>query len=346
MNRGRNKRVLVVDDDEGMRTLLDETLTSAGYECTAVQDGLRALSHLASNEAVDLVFSDIGMPGISGIDLLQTVKAVTPTTPVILVSGLYRQELGLSALLSGAADYLFKPVRPKAILEMVQRHLGPQVGRDEIIFQERIARLLSTTGGGPLDTAQVLEVFETLGLKRYETLQHSRRVADYSRLVGRRLGLNGADLEDLRLGSLLHDVGKIAIPHNILMKDGPLNDEEWAVMRLHPELGWEMLRPFPELANAAQVVRSHHERFEGGGYPQGLAGTAIPKAARIFAVVDTYDAMVSDRPYRKGRPIDAARAEIGSLAGVQFDPDMVRAFLEIPELSLLEVRRRHEDWRS
>jgi HD-GYP domain-containing protein (c-di-GMP phosphodiesterase class II) len=107
-----------------------------------------------------------------------------------------------------------------------------------------------------------------------------------------------------------------------------------------------MLRPFPELANAAQVVRSHHERFEGGGYPQGLAGTAIPKAARIFAVVDTYDAMVSDRPYRKGRPIDAARAEIGSLAGVQFDPDMVRAFLEIPELSLLEVRRRHEDWRS
>lgn len=343
MERGRTKRVLVVDDDEGMRELLGETLASAGYECTAVADGLRALSHLASGEAVDLVFSDIGMPGISGIDLLQTVKTVAPTTPVVLISGLYRQELGLSAMLAGAADYLFKPVRPNAVLEMAKRHLGPQVGRAEIVFQERIGRLLAASGGGPLDTSEILALFESLGLKRYETLQHSRRVADYSALVARRLGLGAGELEDLRLGSLLHDVGKIAIPHNILMKEGPLNDEEWAVMKLHPKLGWEMLRPFPELVRAADVTRWHHERFSGGGYPQGIAGEEIPLNARIFAAVDTYDAMVSDRPYRKGRSVNAARAEIEGLAGSQFDPAVVKAFLEVPGLNLIEVRRRHSD---
>lgn len=335
--------MLVVDDDEVMRRLLSETLSTAGYECTAVPDGLRALSHLASGAAVDLVFSDISMPGINGIDLLQTVKTIAPTTPVVLVSGRYEQDLGLSAVLSGAADYLYKPVPPSAVIEMAVRHLGPQIGRAEISFQERIGLLLVTSRGAPLGTAQILQIIESLGFKRYETLQHSRRVADYALLIGKRMGLSSSALEDLRLGSLLHDVGKIAIPHNILMKQGPLSDKEWTVMRLHPELGWEMLRPFPELAEAALVTRSHHERFDGGGYPSGLAGAAIPLNARIFSIVDTYDAMISDRPYRKGLSVGATRAEIGGLAGTQFDPEVTEAFTAIPELSLIEIRRRHAD---
>ena len=214
------KRVLVVDDEEGIRELVGDVLDDAGYSCRRVQDGLRALSCLASETEFDLIFSDISMPGLDGIDLLRTVKSVAPVTPVVLVSGNYESELGLDAVRLGAADYLYKPVRRSAILDMARKHLGPGVRRGDALLQESLSKLIAEAGSSPLPTECVVELFSQLGLKRYETLQHSRRVADYSRLLGLRHGLSEEELEDLRLGALLHDAGKTAIPHNILMKPG------------------------------------------------------------------------------------------------------------------------------
>ena len=340
---GEAKRVLVVEDDEKMRELMQNVLGEAGYSVEAVANGLRALSVLAENEPPDLVISDIEMPGMSGIDLLRTLKAIAPTLPVVLMSGLYETDLGLDALRSGAADYLYKPFKPSAVVEMTQRYLGADVRRGQAVLQKRLAELLTDTGGDGLSTTKLLQVFDTLGLKRYETMQHSRRVADYCLLLGKNHGLPGDTRESLRLGALLHDVGKIAIPHNVLMKPGPLNREEWAVMRMHPELGWELLAPFPQLEAAADIVRSHHERWDGGGYSQGLAGERIPIGARIFSVIDTLDALVSDRPYRKGCSIETARAEISGLAGTQFDPLVIESFNSISDLELAEIRRRYPD---
>ena len=236
------RRVLVIDDDEGSLELLHEILTDAGYDCVSVQDGLRALSQLASGEPFDLVFSDVQMPGIDGIDVLRTVKAVQPTLPVVLVSGRYEIDTGLAALTSGAADYLMKPVKPTSVVEMAQRHLGPANDRREELFQKTLRELLERNAN-ELPTEQLLNLFETLGLKRYETRQHSRRVSDCSILIGRRVGLGGDELSDLRLGALLHDIGKIGIPYNVLNKPGPLGKDEWMVMRTHVDLGWQMLEP-------------------------------------------------------------------------------------------------------
>ena len=343
MTGSKSKRVLVVDDDEPTCAFLHAVLAEAGYDCTTVQDGPCALSRLASDEPFDLVFSDVNMPGMNGLDVLRTVKAVNPTLPVVLVSGLYELGLGMDALRSGATDYLIKPFKPNSIVEMAEQHLGPGVRREETLFQESLGRLLAYRANDQLPTGQLLDVFEALGLRRYETRQHSRRVADYSMLLGRRCDLPYEQLQDLCVGALLHDVGKVAIPHNILMKPGPLEPEEWTVMRLHAELGWEMIEPFSQLTKAAEIVRSHHERWDGEGYPRGFAGDTIAIGARIFAVADTFDAMTSDRPYRKGRALTTAKSETVEMTGIQFDPEVVRQFGRISDLELAEIRRRHSD---
>ena len=151
------------------------------------------------------------------------------------------------------------------------------------------------------------------------------------------------ELRHLELGALLHDIGKIAIPHNVLMKAGPLNDEEWGVMKLHPQIGWELLSEFPELGAEAEIVHSHHERFDGKGYPRGLKAHDIPLGSRIFSIVDTLDAITSDRPYRGRQPIEAARAEIKKSSGSQFDPSLAAAMDKLPHSALLKVRFDYPD---
>ena len=190
---------------------------------------------------------------------------------------------------------------------------------------------------------QFQEVFDVLGFKRYETLQHSKRVAAYAVLLGEAKKLSTEELGHLALGALLHDIGKIAIPHNVLMKAGPLNDQEWGVMRLHPQIGWELLSEFPELGAEAEIVYSHHERFDGKGYPRRLKGHDIPLGARIFSIVDTLDAITSDRPYRGRQPIETAVAEIASHSNKQFDPTLVRTFQRVPKAALEEIAAAYLD---
>jgi HD-GYP domain-containing protein (c-di-GMP phosphodiesterase class II) len=174
-------------------------------------------------------------------------------------------------------------------------------------------------------------------------MQHSQRVARYSVLIAEQAGLDPMSMGALEIGALLHDIGKAGIPHNVLMKPEPLDDNEWRVMRLHPVIGWELLSGIPGIEEEAQIVYCHHERFEGGGYPRGLRGEEIPIGARIFSIADTLDALVSDRPYRLGCELGKARDRISGLGGTQFDPQLITCFAEVPDFKIEECRDRFRE---
>ncbi len=336
--------IIVVDDEEMMRQYLYDVLIRHGYDCKCFEGSLAALSYLAdSGGSVRLMLTDISMPGMDGMDLLRTVKTLSPETPVILISGLYELGLAIEALKGGAADYLLKPANPTDVIRLVDRHLRPDARNAQQALRAALNNFVRSRQGNGCDVEDVQEIFDVLGFRRYETLQHSKRVAGYAALVGRRMGLEADQLSTLRLGSLLHDIGKIAVPHNVLMKPGPLNEAEWAVMRLHPRIGWELLSEFLELATEAEIVYAHHEHYDGGGYPRSLKGAEIPLGARIFAVADTLDAITSDRPYRKGRACGEALAEIQRHSGTQFEPLVVQAIAGIAQSELEAVRERYAD---
>ena len=343
MTASKGRKILVVDDESSMREYVSEVLSDAGYECLSVESGMRALSCLADTDDIDLVLSDISMPGISGMELLKSVKTVTPDMPFVLVSGLYELAIAIDALKAGATDYLYKPVRPDSLVSMVERHLQPGSENERQAMQSALARYLEQNAGAQLSTQQILEIFNVLGFNRVETMEHSRRVSAYSLALGTTQGLDQGAMNDLRLGALLHDIGKIAVPHNVLNKPGKLSAEEYDVIKLHPTIGWELLLPFPELRVSAEIVYAHHERVDGGGYPRGLEHDEIPLAARIFTIIDTYDAIVSHRPYRSADTSANAKAEIFGHAGTQFDRHLTEAFLSIPDQQLDEIRQRYVD---
>ena len=268
---------------------------------------------------------------------------VSPELPVILIFGLYEVGLAIEALKRGAADYLLKPAKPDEVANLVARHLQPDHEGQRETMRGALRKFLSSRDRYHKPGEQVQEVFNALGFKRYETLQHSKRVAAYAVLLGEAKKLSTEELRHLELGALLHDIGKIAIPHNVLMKAGPLNDKEWAVMKLHPQIGWELLSEFPELGEEAEIVYSHHERFDGEGYPRGLKAHDIPLGARIFSIVDTVDAITSDRPYRSRQPIETALAEVEKHSNKQFDPALVRTFQQLPKAAWEEVAADYLD---
>ncbi len=344
LKSSESRSIVVVDDEQSMRDYLYEVITREGHQCQCFKESLSALAHLSCEDsAPDLLLTDINMPGMGGMDLLRTVKAVTPDLPVILISGLYELGLAIDSLKLGAADYLLKPAKPDDIVKLVAKHLEPLMQSQHALAREVLRRFMSARDPRQPASDQVHEVFHALGFKRYETMQHSKRVAGFAQLFGKYCGLTEEQRCHLELGALLHDIGKIAIPHNVLLKDGPLDSSEWDVMRLHTRIGAELLEEFPELVKEAEIVRSHHERFEGGGYPVGTKGEAIPLGARIFSIVDTFDAITSDRPYRAGRPIEVAKQVIQEESGTQFDPRLTKVFLTIPEQELEEIRQAFPD---
>jgi HD-GYP domain-containing protein (c-di-GMP phosphodiesterase class II) len=186
-------------------------------------------------------------------------------------------------------------------------------------------------------------LLKTFWVKRIETVQHSERVASYAVLTGKRLGLPVRLLENLHLAALLHDIGKVGVPDTVLRKPGPLNADEWRLVKMHPGIGFELLRYLPDFREVAELVYSHHERHDGTGYPRGLADTEISIGGKILSVVDTYDAITSDRPYQAGRSCAMARAEISRMCGSQFDPIIVKCFLSIPEPDLEAIRLQKAD---
>ncbi len=339
-----NSTVLVVDDEETIREYLSAVLQFEGYECRCFSESVAALSYLESEKKpADLMLADISMPGMGGMDLLRSVKSIKPEMPVILVSGLYELALALEALDSGADDYLRKPVRPNDVVNVVTKYLGSDTQAQEEAIQAALGDFLAERDGDPKASAHIEQIFRNLGFKRYETFQHSKRVAAYCRMFGERRGMSEEELDGLELGALLHDIGKIGIPRNVLLKPGALSEEEWDVMRAHPSIGYRLMGGHEELSRAAEVVYGHHESFDGGGYPRGLSGEDIPLWARMFSIIDTLDAITSDRPYRAASSFEAAFDEVDKMRGTQFDPELVEVFLQLPIEELKAIQAKYPD---
>lgn len=333
------ERILIVDDELAICTLLQERLGHEGYQCRSTTSGEQALS-LMEAEPADVVISDLRMPGMSGLDLLDKVRAQYSQSAFLVATGVEDLRTGVEAMKRGAADYLLKPIQLDALVASVGRTLEKRrleselakYRRDlEVMVEQRTRQLQAAMRRVELTYDETLEALgASLDLRDTETAGHSERVTHYCLEIAQRMGCSGDQLKQIRRGSYLHDIGKIGIPDSILLKQGKLTSEETQVMQTHVRIGYDVVCRIAFLAGAAEIVLTHQERWDGMGYPQGLAGEEIPVGARIFAVADTLDAMTSDRPYRRALPYQQAREEISRESGRQFDPVVVQAFLAIP----------------
>ncbi len=330
-------RILVVDDDKEIRQLVHTLLKRAGYQSDTVEDASAARKQLV-NEDYDVVISDIMMPGMSGIELLKILHADAPDVPVILMTGNPNMETAAEALRAGSAvDYLSKPFSTDQLLRTVERAVEIKRVRDEN------QRLTAENERYQLHLEEMVEEKSSELVKAYDftleamlamldarekaTGQHSIRVRDLSLILGRALGLSPSDLGNLARGTLLHDIGKIATPDTILLKPGKLTADEWAIMKTHAQAGYDIVQSSEHLTPAAELILSHHEKFDGSGYPRGLKGKEICLGARIFSVIDAYDAMRSARIYKNPIPAEEAVDEIIRCCGSHFDPEVVQVFL-------------------
>ncbi len=344
---GIRARVLVVDDEPEIREILCDLL-GLDYECASVSSAEEALEHLRA-EKRDLVISDITMGGMSGLEMIPHVAALAPETVVVMISGMQTIESAIEALRLGAFDYIMKPFDLRQVEAAVRRALEHHQLRqskrryenhlEELVEQRTAAldRALSSLEDAYRSTLKALTA--ALETRDAETHGHSERVVTYSLRLGRELGLTKSEMTALEFGSLLHDIGKIGVPDAILRKPAKLDEAEWEKMREHPTHGQSILRDIEFLEGAARVVAQHHEKWDGSGYPLGLRAEEIDLNARIFAVADAFDAMTSDRVYRRARSYEAAAAELDAWAGRQFDPRIVEAFHRVPPEDWEELRR-------
>jgi putative nucleotidyltransferase with HDIG domain len=343
-------RILVVDDEEAIREIVASMLTSAGYSCQQAGSGMEALGVLNSNETFELMLSDLMMADLDGIGLLERTKEKYPDMPVVMVTAVHDISVALQALRNGAYDYLLKPFEREQLLATVSRALeNRRLKIENRKYQTELESLVEARTAQLQDTLKNLErsydiTLEALGdaldLKDAETEGHSKRVTAFTIAIARAMGLPREAILVIARGAFLHDIGKMAIPDAILRKPGALTDAEREIMREHCYRGYQMLRKIPFLGEAAEIVYSHQERYDGTGYPRGLKGDEIPLGSRIFSVADTLDAITSDRPYRPAQTVVAAREEIRAWSGRQFDQSVVTAFLAMPENIWGDLRKQ------
>jgi putative nucleotidyltransferase with HDIG domain len=340
-------RILIVDDEQAVRRLLSKGLEMEGFDCSDAPGGAEALK-LLETQPFDAVISDLRMPGMSGQELLRAVREKHPRVAFLMATAVDDVRVGIEAMKTGADDYLVKPFQFEAALIALNRALerkrlereveNYRQGLEQMVAQRtrqlRIAikRIERTYD----DTLEAMA--SALDLRDNETAGHSRRVTRYSLEIAKALGCSSEQVKTIARGACLHDIGKIGIPDAILLKPGKLTEEERAIMETHVRVGYEVVCHIAFLAGSAELVLTHHERFDGTGYPQGLLGDEIPLSARIFSVADTLDAITSDRPYRRARPYSAAREEIIRESELQFDPKVVEGFLAIPPEVWEEIR--------
>lgn len=314
--------VLVAEDDAANRALLMRLLERAGYRSITVGDGRDAM-RAATDERPDLVLLDIGLPGMNGLDVCRRLRADPRTValPIILVTGHTASRDVVAGLDAGADDFVRKPYDEAELMARVRSVL-------------RLARVTAEMVGARGVIAALANAVEA---KDATTELHCQRLAGMAHQLGMQAGLEPAALKGLVFGALLHDIGKIGVSDAILTKAGPLSPEEWAEMRHQPLIGERICEPLATADQYAPIVRHHHERWDGTGYPDGLRGEEIPLGARIVGIVDAYDAIIHDRPYRPARSIPDALEEVSREAGRQFDPVLVPLFLPIAEQEGLEL---------
>lgn len=333
-----NEHILVVDDEAMIRELLYSALQQENYSCHLAANVDEAFNILGS-QRIDLVISDIMMPGRSGVDLLRDLKKIDPEIAVLMITGLSDMNTALECIHLGANDYLTKPFGINRVMLTVRNLIEKrclaiekknyQVSLEFKVMEqtEQLRRTMNELNDAYNNTLTAL--VKALDAREKEVGSHSERVMNFSTLIAEKLGIRGTELEQLAKGALLHDIGKIGISDNILLKPAKLDDEEWVQMHKHPQIGYAILSEIVFLKGPAEIILTHHERFDGSGYPKGLTGEQIPIGSRIFALVDTLDAMTSDRPYRKALPFDAVTSEVKKFRGTQFDPHLADLFLSI-----------------
>lgn len=343
------ERILVVDDEEPIREIVASMLGTAGYLCKQAGSGMEALAVLNSGEEFELMLSDLMMADLDGIGLLERTKEKYPDMPVVMVTAVHDISVALAAIRNGAYDYLLKPFEREQLLNTVSRALeNRRLKLENRSYQSNLESLVQERTKQWQVAMQNLErsydiTLEALGdaldLKDRETEGHSRRVTLFTIAIAQALGLPREQITIIARGAFLHDIGKMAIPDNILNKPGKLEPHEMEIMKEHAYHGYQIVKKIPFLAEVAEIVYSHQEWFNGEGYPRRLSGNEIPLGARIFSVADTFDAITSDRIYRPAQSFQAAREEIARWAGRQFDPEIVKVFLEMPDKIWEDLRR-------
>jgi cyclic di-GMP phosphodiesterase len=350
MGEGETKpRVLLVDDESAVWKLLGEKLGRSGFDWHGRSSAEEALACL-EQERFDAVISDLKMPGMTGLQLLAEVRQRQPQLAFVMATGEGDIRTAVQAMKHGADDYLVKPFHLEAAVESLRRALRKKFMEAELekyrhqleeMVEQRTHQLQMAMKRIEHAYDETLEALgAALDLRDTETAGHSRRVSLYCLAIARAMGCTNEQLKTIARGAYLHDIGKIGIPDSVLLKQGKLTPEEMTVMQTHVRIGYELLSRIPFLTPASEIVLAHQERYDGAGYPQGLMGEEIPVGARIFAIADTLDAMTSDRPYRQALPFEAAREEITRESGKQFDPDVVRVFLSLPEETWANIRRQ------
>lgn len=340
-------QLLIVDDEPMVRELLGSYLAENGYACETAASAEEAWERLTRG-GVDLVISDLHMPGGTGMDLLTRVAERYPDVGFLMATAAPETRTAVQAMRTGASDFLLKPLDLKNVLATVgetlqrQRQRAAALARRQELEQlltertQQLGSALLQVQQASADTLQALAM--ALDVRARDVAGHSLRVSRYGVELARRMGYSDQDLARIEYASYLHDIGKLGIPDAILNKPAKLNEQELAVMRSHVQIGFDLVTQVQSLASAADLVLTHQEHFDGSGYPRGLAGEEIPLDARIFAVADAFDAMTSDRPYRRALSYDHARREIICQSGRQFDPAVVEAFIEISPERWRELR--------
>ena len=370
--RGRRQQILVVDDERGPRESL-RMILSGSHRVTTAVEGAEALEILRT-ESIDLVTVDLNMPGMKGDELMRTIRAEFPQTEIIIITGCGSVETAVEGIRHGVFDYLTKPFDVVQVMASVERALARRESRQRMVgFLEGISRVLgrnedatvvleeldasplaqerlrailaepiletelsSARVNGPR-TIEFLEVLaETIESRDVYMRGHARRVAFYADLIAARLCLSTEERDHVRMAAFLHDIGKVGAASDLLVGKVMPEVERLASIHDHPAIGERLLLPLGLAAPVAATVRHHHERYDGSGYPDGLAGDDIPLAARIIAVVDAFDAMTCQRPYRDAKTRDEALIELRACARAQFDAGIVEFFCELAQSGAID----------
>jgi putative nucleotidyltransferase with HDIG domain len=350
----RSARILVVDDEPWIADVVVQQLRLAGFQAEPMTDSSQVMGILAT-DAPDLVILDVYMPPPNGLELLNRIRVRFPRLPVLMLTASSDTEMAVQAMQEGASDYVIKPHEPNQLVVRVNRALerGRLLRERAVAYQLLEERVHVQTQQLRDQSQQLTSMLEHVLVTYQATLTaleaaldardqsapgHCRRVARLAVQLGQRMKLVDHDLVALEHGARLHDIGKLGIPDTILMKPGPLAPEERRVMERHPEIGCQIVAHIEFLQEALPIIRHHHEHWDGSGYPHGLEGTAIPLLARIFSVVDAYDAQVHARPYNTAPSVQKALANIRANRGFWFDPHVVDAFLAMVEDSAAAVQ--------
>ena len=335
--------ILVVDDNPIGRETMDELLFGQGYDLSFAADGPQALQ-MAAELTPDLILLDVMMPGMDGFEVCRRLRTdpLLAEVPVVMVTALDDQASRLDGINSGADDFITKPINRAELRARVKTIT--RLNRYRSLLDERAKLQTAHTQLLTSYDATIEGWVAALDLRDKETEGHSQRVTALSIRLAQAWGMNDDELVQIRRGALLHDIGKLGVPDSILLKPGPLTDSEWVIMRRHPVSAFEWLSPIEFLRPALDIPYCHHGKWNGSGYPRGLVGESIPLPARLFAIVDVWDALTSDRPYRKGWPREKALETIQGQSGIHFDPRVVTTFEQVLALQHDSKKGAEAEW--